>query len=257
MLSKERDSLLNEKNYLFERVNSTYLPTSARFLTKMNMHSSQETTVSDLNDDDTRRDASMNSFFEKKITSINKEFSNSFVTNKLFIEEDTCKNIEKNTTKISNESKELVIKDMNHSDINSENFETDFLTQKTILKKVTNFSSKLVSGDRYEGDLLNDLMHGKGTYFWLDGRRYEGEWKDGKMHGRGKFYWPSKNWYDGEFENGEKNGRGIYYYSDGSRYEGDFKHDFFNGKGIFFYDNGRRYEGEWQNDRIVGDGKYY
>jgi hypothetical protein len=40
-------------------------------------------------------------------------------------------------------------------------------------------------GSRYEGQLLNYNMHGKGVYFHNTGTRYEGEFRFGLMHGRG------------------------------------------------------------------------
>jgi len=37
----------------------------------------------------------------------------------------------------------------------------------------------------YEGDFLDNQMHGTGVMLWPDGTRYEGEFKFGKMDGNG------------------------------------------------------------------------
>jgi len=34
----------------------------------------------------------------------------------------------------------------------------------------------------YQGDWLNNNMHGKGVYTWKDGRRYDGEYLNDKKH---------------------------------------------------------------------------
>jgi hypothetical protein len=39
---------------------------------------------------------------------------------------------------------------------------------------------------RYEGEWLDGVAHGTGTYLWEDGRYYQGEWVDGKVKGKGK-----------------------------------------------------------------------
>ena len=43
------------------------------------------------------------------------------------------------------------------------------------------------NGDKYDGEFLNNQMHGYGVYDWADGRRYEGYWVDNMMHGRGTY----------------------------------------------------------------------
>ena len=37
-------------------------------------------------------------------------------------------------------------------------------------------------GRMYQGDWLNNNMHGKGVYTWKDGRRYDGEYLNDKKH---------------------------------------------------------------------------
>ena len=90
-----------------------------------------------------------------------------------------------------------------------------------------------------------------------DDGRYEGEMKNGKMEGKGIYYLNNGDRYEGEFKNELREGKGIYYYNDGDRYEGEFKNDKREGKGIFYYNNGHRYEGDWRNDKMEGKGIYY
>jgi hypothetical protein len=43
-------------------------------------------------------------------------------------------------------------------------------------------------GRKYQGEYLDDMKHGYGTYWWANSdKKYEGNWKDGKQHGLGKF----------------------------------------------------------------------
>ena len=43
----------------------------------------------------------------------------------------------------------------------------------------------LKDGDKYVGEWIDGLKHGKGTLFFSDGREYVGEFKDGEQHGQG------------------------------------------------------------------------
>lgn len=58
----------------------------------------------------------------------------------------------------------------------------------------------------YEGEWLNNKIHGQGKYVWADGRVYFGSWEENKMHGYGQLLWPDGRQYDGEFVNDVKQG---------------------------------------------------
>lgn len=41
-------------------------------------------------------------------------------------------------------------------------------------------------------------------YQWADGRCYEGEWLNNNMHGKGLYTWKDGRKYDGEYHNDKK-----------------------------------------------------
>ena len=54
---------------------------------------------------------------------------------------------------------------------------------------------------KYEGEILDGVPHGQGTYFWFNVNRYEGEWKYGLFDGQGTYYsYPSGVKVVGEFK---------------------------------------------------------
>ena len=49
-----------------------------------------------------------------------------------------------------------------------------------ILSTISYSAEKIFSnGAKYNGELKNDLPHGKGKIIFSDGSQYEGEWKEG------------------------------------------------------------------------------
>ena len=92
---------------------------------------------------------------------------------------------------------------------------------------------------RYEGDVKNDKIEGKGIMYYNNGDRYEGDYKNDKKEGKGNYYWNDGTRYEGDWKNGKREGKGIYYWNDGTRYEGDYKNDKAEGKGIYYYKNGK------------------
>lgn len=65
-------------------------------------------------------------------------------------------------------------------------------------------------GGKYEGELKNNLPHGKGILKWSSGDEYRGQWQNGKMTGLGiriigdgnggAFSRMSGRFVDGEFQ---------------------------------------------------------
>jgi len=48
----------------------------------------------------------------------------------------------------------------------------------------------------YDGDWLDDMANGKGTYVHSAGAKYEGEWKNDLQSGKGIEVWPDGAKYD-------------------------------------------------------------
>lgn len=57
-------------------------------------------------------------------------------------------------------------------------------------------------GQRYEGEMQNGKMHGKGKMISPDGTRYEGDWINGLPHGFGTMTWPGGFVETGRWEKG-------------------------------------------------------
>lgn len=79
------------------------------------------------------------------------------------------------------------------------------------------------NGDKYEGEILNGLLNGKGKYTWANGDVYEGDFSNNLMHGKGKIVYVNGNIYEGDFVNGKYEGHGKLIYADGRVEEGSFK----------------------------------
>ena len=57
------------------------------------------------------------------------------------------------------------------------------------------------NGGKFEGNYLNGLKSGKGTFTYNNGDKYVGDFKNNKKDGFGKFYFADKRYYDGKFKN--------------------------------------------------------
>jgi len=112
-----------------------------------------------------------------------------------------------------------------------------------------------ISGDYYEGDLLNGIQHGQGTYIWANGDMYIGGWSKGMKSGQGTYKWVSGDSYTGDWVNDKKTGKGTYKWSNGDMYIGDFLDNKFSGQGTYYYARGGMYEGGFLNDAKNGPGK--
>ncbi len=71
-------------------------------------------------------------------------------------------------------------------------------------------------GEKYAGEYLNDLRHGRGVETYPDNDAfsrvsYDGRWKEGKQSGVGKLVWKNGERYVGEFQDDQQNGEGILY----------------------------------------------
>jgi hypothetical protein len=66
------------------------------------------------------------------------------------------------------------------------------------------------SGAVYDGEAVELVKCGKGTFTWPNGDHYAGEYKDNQRHGFGEQVWNDGSLYVGHFENDKKMGDGIY-----------------------------------------------
>ena len=68
-----------------------------------------------------------------------------------------------------------------------------------------------VDGREYNGEWIDNNMHGYGVYTWKDGRRYEGQYIKDRKHGQGVYLWADGRKYDGQWQNGRQHGEGTYW----------------------------------------------
>ncbi|QPJ65790.1 MAG: DnaJ domain-containing protein [Candidatus Nitrohelix vancouverensis] len=108
------------------------------------------------------------------------------------------------------------------------------------------------NGDRYEGETLDNQMHGLGIYSYSTGGSYQGEFSRGKPHGMGELRLPGGDVYRGEFHLDQIQGRGVYSYANGDHYEGSFANGQPHGHGVYTLASGSRYSGQWQNGVFSG-----
>jgi len=118
------------------------------------------------------------------------------------------------------------------------------------------------SFDRYEGEMLNNVPHGEGTYFYQDntedkGNRYKGRFVNGVRDGKGSYFWSNGDRYVGDFKNDKFEGQGTKTFVSGTKYVGDWKNNLMEGQGTMIYAaEGDRYEGQWKNSHRHGYGIY-
>lgn len=59
-----------------------------------------------------------------------------------------------------------------------------------------------------------------------------GYWKDNLAHGKGRFYHVDGDIFEGEWERDRANGYGVYIHTNGARYEGQWREDLQHGFGL-------------------------
>ena len=129
---------------------------------------------------------------------------------------------------------------------------------------------------RYEGEVLFGKKHGKGVMIFISGQKYEGDWVNNNIEGQGSLYYANGQIaYEGGWKNGEFHGYGSTYninpkkldsqfnFRDFNKldeewviYEGNFKEDVMYGTGKWLLSNGQSYEGEFKDGAVHGKGKY-
>jgi hypothetical protein len=99
----------------------------------------------------------------------------------------------------------------------------DYLYEGTFAKDLFNGIGKILykkKNETYEGEFLDGVINGHGTYRWADKQIYTGDWVMGKMHGKGTYKWPNGGEYSGSYENNIKHGNGVWKFTDGKIFDG-------------------------------------
>ena len=107
------------------------------------------------------------------------------------------------------------------------------------------------NGDKYEGQMFQDQMHGRGIFTSSQGYTYSGEFRHGKPHGLGKLVYDNGDKYEGSFLDDRLHGHGKYNYANGDWYQGEFQNDLPHGQGIYILANGNVYSGVWEQGGLV------
>jgi len=127
---------------------------------------------------------------------------------------------------------------------------------KSLVKKET-FILSYTNGDKYDGEVLNGVREGYGTYFYHNGDKYEGWWQNNKKHGMGTLYYRDGNLYIGQWKFSEKEGMGTLYFRNGEKYYGEFKNGKKNGKGLLLASDGNKFIGNFKDNKKNGLGVIY
>ena len=107
------------------------------------------------------------------------------------------------------------------------------------------------NGDKYEGQIFQNQMHGRGIFSSSQGYVYTGEFKNGKPNGQGKLVYENGDQYEGSFVDDMLHGNGKYIYANGDRYQGEFQNDLPHGQGVYILANGNTYSGVWEKGGLV------
>lgn len=99
------------------------------------------------------------------------------------------------------------------------------------------------------GNFTNLVVNGYGEIFYFSGNKYQGNFIDNKITGQGRTESNIGNIGEGQFKNGVMR-KGIYRFSNGNVYEGSLnKRAQFEGYGIYKWKNGCKYIGNWKDGK--------
>ena len=98
--------------------------------------------------------------------------------------------------------------------------EFNILTYKKQGKGTLIYNNNDANKLQYQGNFVNDIIHGIGLMFYDNNYIYYGSWKNNKRHGFGILSCNGKIIYYGFWKNEMKNGFGKYFYINNSTYEG-------------------------------------
>jgi len=110
------------------------------------------------------------------------------------------------------------------------------------------------NGDRYEGEMQQGKIQGKGRFRWACGEYYSGDLLDGEPHGVGTKVLKNGDRYCGQWKYGEAHGWGTKTFANGDKHNGQYKHNKRDGFGVYTWYNGDTYEGYYKAGRACGIG---
>jgi len=110
------------------------------------------------------------------------------------------------------------------------------------------------SGERYDGQFVDDHCEGTGRYTWSTGSVYAGEFANNFRNGAGRTTIVGVGVHEGMYFDGEYHGMGTLSYLDGNVYAGGFRHNEYYGMGKLVYSNGDVYTGKWKDGKPEGQG---
>lgn len=102
----------------------------------------------------------------------------------------------------------------------------------------------LNNGWRYRGAMSNNMAHGIGVLYSVDGSKlYEGDFKNGTKHGSGHEWHVNGGWYTGQFQCDQRHGSGLYKFPNGATYDGQWVRGKMEGHGELKREDGSVYKG--------------
>lgn len=98
---------------------------------------------------------------------------------------------------------------------------------------------------------MNGARHGFGKSVCTSGMQYEGEWLNDMMHGQGKLQF-SNTTYIGQLLNGKKNGQGVMTWAGSmQKYDGNWQDNNYHGQGTWTFPNGQSKKAEFNQGQRV------
>lgn len=107
------------------------------------------------------------------------------------------------------------------------------------------------NNDFYVGSFSNGQKHGLGTYFYRStGEKYEGDWVNDLWDGKGTYSVgnPPEVIIKGTWSKGLMNGPAEVIHRNGDRFVGQYRNNRKYGKGILYYQSGSILEAEYIDD---------
>ncbi|KAF4321353.1 hypothetical protein BBO99_00005037 [Phytophthora kernoviae] len=108
-------------------------------------------------------------------------------------------------------------------------------------------------GSKYKGEYCSTggkvVRQGAGA-FWTGAERYEGNWVQDQMHGHGVYKFATGASYDGEFQYNNFHGIGDYRWADGAHYKGGWYFNRMHGDGLYVDKEGVEWRGRFVNGKF-------